>query len=525
MHDLEQPNLESLFENRPSTSRRARYNEHQPLLQEIGSILSEANPLEMRTIIDNLETVVHDANRGQATDGVPSTSEESGGLIFSPHKVNKRMRTAGDSRTWRQDKTRRKCKSFATNSASEKAASLLENHEMISGQVSSVPLSQQQKQLVQWYQCNGASRDWDTEDFQILMDSTRRGSRAYLTDAHLMYAMVLLQKQFPCIGGLQETYRYRDDQRGFNPVNHSEPYLQLCQSGGAHWVCLTNRNSDGSLTKKDTVNLYDSMVILNPENNREPHISPSIFSQVAQMLKSADQSYGQTFNVKLLPCTQQSTSYECGLYAIANAVTIANGKSPSEVVYTGSMREEFLNMIMNKQLQMFEHVPKDPNNHKHRFLVHSSEGIRDKQELKPMEVAFDTVCYCQLPKSWGDLIECNECARDFHQECHMIGVTREHDSIGEAIGTFLCYSCRKPGKYNHQIEVGSPDQAAIEKASRDIDRLRSSALARCYETMMALKRVVPMTIADYQKLEEVMFTYDFNSIIQQYVRFPVFRYY
>ncbi len=43
----------------------------------------------------------------------------------------------------------------------------------------------------------------------------------------------------------------------------------------------------------------------------------------------------------------------------------------------------------------------------------------------------------------------------------------------------------------------------------------SYVLARCYETMMALKRAVPMTMAEYMKLETLMSTYDINKIIQR----------
>lgn len=99
------------------------------------------------------------------------------------------------------------------------------------------------------------------------------------------------------------------------------------------------------------------------------------------------------------------------------------------------------------------------------------------------------------------------------QVCHLLGPTHRGDSVAQQLNQFLCFTCRKPGDYSHQQ---SPLQAVskerIEKAAKDIEKQQSHIMTRHYGNVVSTHWNPPARLEDYQKVEQVLATYDFNAI-------------
>ncbi len=481
-----------LYIRNSKTARKDRFAEIQPLLKELGGLHSELPKERRRLLARQLESLLnatnndipcasesgqeHQDNTVQDQQGRPAQD-----LMFSPHKVNSRlnMRTSGSSRS------RRRILAHSELTAEEKAT-------------------------VDWFKSHGATQNWDRDDFLVLSDRNRTGTDAYLFDSHLVYALVLLKIQFPNIGSFQDTYTYRDDQGGFMAVNSSVPFIQPVHSGLSHWSVLTNIGTADS--SRDKIVLYDSMTNLSKNSNEKAVIPGAVYTQAAQLLK--DKSGRTNITIQILPCQQQRNATDCGLHVIANMSALAFGKNPSEIVYTGDLRREFLEMIMRKKMTMFSHVPKNPGNPEHIFTVRAESGISHQIEMHPMEECFEIVCFCKLPKYWGDVVTCDKCDLDFHQECHMLGITPEKN-IADHLTSFLCYTCRVPGDYSFQKKICEVDHQAIENAIHNIDKMSSFTLSKMYETLRQLRRIVPIEMVQYEKLEEITSIYDLNSVCKK----------
>merc|ERR1712131_165950 len=69
--------------------------------------------------------------------------------------------------------------------------------------------------------------------------------------------------------------------------------------------------------------------------------------------------------VHVNPCQQQQDYTDCGLFAISNMITIANGQNPGEIYVLGSMRQPYLTMLLAGKLEMFHFIPKNESNSKY----------------------------------------------------------------------------------------------------------------------------------------------------------------
>ena len=68
--------------------------------------------------------------------------------------------------------------------------------------------------------------------------------------------------------------------------------------------------------------------------------------------------------VKLVHPQLQSNFNDCGLFAVANCVAIANGIDPASIMFHQSQMRSYLHTCFkNKTITMFPHI-KQPNNHK-----------------------------------------------------------------------------------------------------------------------------------------------------------------
>ena len=131
------------------------------------------------------------------------------------------------------------------------------------------------------------------------------GSDHLLDDIHMGAAQELIKKQFPHLGGLQNTVMQNSEMLKSLKCNSDNLQILHVKLGQTdHWVLLS------TVGCPEGVDLYDSL-----------QHKPSADTQtvIARYLRSPSSS----FKIKLINVALQKGSTDCGLYAIAMMTSIA----------------------------------------------------------------------------------------------------------------------------------------------------------------------------------------------------------
>jgi hypothetical protein len=354
----------------------------------------------------------------------------------------------------------------------------------------------------------------DLSDFAIL-DDAKQGSDAFINDTIIHNVAVLLWNQFPRLQGMQDTTTYRALD-GFERIDPSRPFVQIMHAGFEHWCTVTNIGlTDEDMSKGSKVLMYDSMIQLDKKNR--PIVPPAVLKQVAQLLKTPPGVKPVPIDVIVKRTQQQNNYHACGLHAIANAISLAFGEDPSNVVFsTGKMRSQLVTMFEQGTVSMFDHV-KETLENKGSFKVRAGGRFKSKIDLKDSTVTFLPVCYCKLPREIEDVIICDSCNQEFHASCNLIKLTqRGKASVIGLLRTWVCLNCRKSGEYNNGfLHKGEPDNSAIHAAEEAFKHLTYSDLSYAYNRVLDHNRAIPSTVREYQAMEEMIVRFDLNSLCQE----------
>ena len=162
-----------------------------------------------------------------------------------------------------------------------------------------------------------------------------------LTDMTINFAQNILLRDFPTISGLEDTTV--GAVLNFSKHDGKSPYIQVLHTGSLHWVCISNMSENG-LVKADVVNLYDSL------NNRGT-VNTHVRDQIADILYVPS---APEIHVDIQPVQQQTNGTNCGVFAIAYAVDLANDQDPTKIRYDeGKMREHLMTVFKWKDLNLF----------------------------------------------------------------------------------------------------------------------------------------------------------------------------
>ena len=167
----------------------------------------------------------------------------------------------------------------------------------------------------------------DDSDYDIINDSS-----GWLTCDIVQAAQVLLQEVNPLLEGLQRPTL--GCVRNFDVV--SGEFIQIPHTGSDHWVCVS---SIGCLP--GNVHLYDSLFhdIINQE----------IEEQTNDKLLG-----GKLVQLQFVPVQQQTNNSDCGVFAIAFAVSLALETNPKHVTFdTSRMRSHLAFCLKAQKLSMF----------------------------------------------------------------------------------------------------------------------------------------------------------------------------
>ena len=133
-----------------------------------------------------------------------------------------------------------------------------------------------------------------------------RAKNGWFTDDHMLIVSSILKREYPAVDGLQDIVL---QQNCSWKVPMSE-FVQFLHVEGNHWITISN-----IVEKENCVNLYDSL-----------------YNGVSQATKELIANYMNKDKVKInvINVQQQENNSDCGLFAIAYAQCLLEGKNPAE---------------------------------------------------------------------------------------------------------------------------------------------------------------------------------------------------
>ena len=203
----------------------------------------------------------------------------------------------------------------------------------------------------------------------------------WLDDKLINASQNLLKKQYPQIGGFQNTLfgqnlSFKVERGTFVQIIHSRN----------HWVCITNTGCN-----KGEMEVIDSMFDTLPQK---------AVNQVAAFVHSELPA----LNLKFLNTQRQCGYSDCGLYAIATATAICEGKDPCTQLFCQEYMCSHLSQCLKmEKMILFPAKERD---------VSIGSRVRTTQIVK-------LFCHCRQP-SYGNMIQCKKCSDWFHGQCESI---------------------------------------------------------------------------------------------------------
>ena len=165
-----------------------------------------------------------------------------------------------------------------------------------------------QVNIYNWTEVNGP-----TERILLTLndEATVQSKVGWLNDRHIGAAQQLIKAEWPFVGGLTNTVKLSSTRHLSVPAGQEA--IQIIHLGN-HWV--TSTSIGGNIT------VYDSMV---------SQMSLNLKRQIVSMYRPYAVGSDGIINVTIKCVQKQRGGSDCGLFAIANSVALANG-IPAETV-------------------------------------------------------------------------------------------------------------------------------------------------------------------------------------------------
>ena len=182
-------------------------------------------------------------------------------------------------------------------------------------------------------------------DFHLTVsdENVLQTSNDWLSDKHINASQCIMKSQFPNLEGFMDTLLVSCG-KVRNPIEKDG--VQIHNLNIKHWVMSAFMN--GTLTVYDSLYLNFSASLVKQLKAVHPHLSKGAPNPI----------------VRLVRPQLQSNVNDCGLFAVANCVAIANGIDPASIKFHQSqMRSHLHTCFKNKMLTMFPHN-KQPNTYK-----------------------------------------------------------------------------------------------------------------------------------------------------------------
>jgi len=149
-----------------------------------------------------------------------------------------------------------------------------------------------------------------------------------LTDKHINFAQEILKMQFHNLKGLQSTLVLSKHQK----LPATSQYLQIVHCRGNHWIVVSNIHSSPKVLQ-----VFDSL-----------------YSSVDGMtMKLLTKLFGEGVVIEMGNCPLQNGTADCGVFAIATCVALANHRQPEKKLVQEKMRDHLVKCFENFTLTAF----------------------------------------------------------------------------------------------------------------------------------------------------------------------------
>lgn len=204
------------------------------------------------------------------------------------------------------------------------------------------------------------------------------GSGAWLNDLIISAAQNMLHREYPHIGGFQNPILAEK----LAMVPEAGEFIQVLNVSENHWLTISNIGCDSF-----SVKVYDSL------GGRLPHISRKVVANILQCKK-------QCIIVMHEDVQKQHGGNDCGVFALAFATSLCNGKDPSKELYDQqAMRDHLIISLSEGKLGQFPTIGKRKPCQK--------SGIQ----------RIPIYCICRLPDDGSEMIQCSQCDEWYHTSC------------------------------------------------------------------------------------------------------------
>ena len=178
-------------------------------------------------------------------------------------------------------------------------------------------------------------------------------------------------------------------------------FVQVLHSGSCHWIAISTIACPPS-----TVTVYDSLYSALPTQAKE---------QICSLLCTQDPVIKLNFaNIQL-----QANSSDCGLFALAFATALCEGKRPEELHFKRDLlRPHLLQCLEEGKMTSFP-----------------SKVVRRGQKVKRVD-SINVFCRCRTQEG-GRMIACTSCSEWFHEEC----VEVPEEAWDQLDYRWLCKNC------------------------------------------------------------------------------------
>ncbi|XP_063802224.1 uncharacterized protein LOC134970050 [Pseudophryne corroboree] len=224
----------------------------------------------------------------------------------------------------------------------------------------------------------------------------------WLDDNIINACQHLLSQKFPSVGGLCDTLLVAHNATASAKVDNVIQIHHL----GDHWVV--------SHCSESVVNVYDSM--------KPIQIANTLKMQMTKMYAPLFSGENSTLDVNFKCCQKQRGCNDCGLFSIANAVSLANDISLNTIQFDQwEMRNHLIKCIERQEISMFPHVNKSI-------------------KMTTKKIKMTTFCVCKMHNEKKMMIECTSCRMWFHLDC--VGL-QSHDKCITTRRRYFCPECTK----------------------------------------------------------------------------------
>lgn len=213
-------------------------------------------------------------------------------------------------------------------------------------------------------------------------------SGGWLNEKHINASQCLLREEFPFVEGLNDSGRFPADTAR---VPTGTDVIQI-HPVGQHWLV--------SAAVRNQVQVYDSLL----PGGSTPL---ALRQQLAAIYRTFCRGPDGVIDVQLKCAQKQQRAVDGGLFAIANAVSLASGINPADIQYNHKMMRAHLHMCLTKRkLKTFPHTQR-----KSRGIIAERCEILSKY------------CICHQYKEGCDMVQCDKCQGWYHCSCVNVSAT------------------------------------------------------------------------------------------------------